>query len=147
MQDKLNLSRTEWGLHTSCWITSSHKWRSVPFPLSSCLSYIDFVIKFWYVTIFAWNLFWKRNSLYISIYQVGKMYHSNRTFRHTLLIFRVSYEQKKKNFLIKKKPPTWSRSSHSKLIFRVSYEQKKTFLWEKNHLREVDLRTVSNQTR
>jgi hypothetical protein len=41
---------------TSCWMTSSHKWRRVPLPLSSCLSYIDFVIRFWYTTRFAWNL-------------------------------------------------------------------------------------------
>lgn len=43
-------------IHTSCWITSSHRWRSVPLPLSSCLSYIDCVIKFWYVAKFCWNL-------------------------------------------------------------------------------------------
>jgi len=41
---------------TSCWITSSHRWRRVPFPLSSCLSYMDCVIKFWYEAIFCWNL-------------------------------------------------------------------------------------------
>lgn len=38
---------------TSCWITSSHKCKRVPLPLSSCLLYIDCVIKFRYVSMFC----------------------------------------------------------------------------------------------
>lgn len=42
--------------HTSCWMTSSQRWSRVPLPLSSCLSYKDWVMRFWYSTRLAWNL-------------------------------------------------------------------------------------------